>query len=197
VFTWLLVTLGVAFLAALFPLLSVEIYTVGLVLKHPEIPWWLIGLVIAVGQFGGKLVYYYAGRGHVRLPQFLHRKATAATSAADLAKPPPQGWRRYWHRVWMWVRGAWFWLRDKCHAHPYWMLGALACSSLVGLPPFAATAVLAGLAGLSLRSFALGVIPGRFLRFSLIAASPMMVKHWHWHWHWLHWLHIHLPFISH
>jgi hypothetical protein len=25
----------------------------------------------------------------------------------------------------------------------------------------------------------------------------MMVKHWHWHWHWLHWLHIHLPFISH
>lgn len=192
--TWVLVTLGVATAAALFPVLSVEIFTLGLVLKHPELPWWLLALVIAIGQFAGKLVYFYAGRGQIRLPQFLHRKATAATEEVT-EKPAPGGLRGYWHRMWMWVRRAWIWLRDKCHKHPYWMLGALACSSLVGIPPFAATAVLAGLAGLSLRKFALGVIPGRFIRFSLLAASPMVAKHWHWHW--LHWLHIHIPFISH
>ncbi|HJP77234.1 MAG TPA: hypothetical protein VJ914_23395 [Pseudonocardiaceae bacterium] len=193
-FTWLLVTLGVATAAALFPVLSVELFTVGLILKHPEIPWWLLGLAIAIGQFAGKLVYYYAGRGNIRLPQFLHRKATAATVIKD-TKPPPTGLRRYWHRVWVWIRAAWIWLRDRCHRHPYWMFGALACSSFVGLPPFAATSVLAGLAGLSVRSFALGVIPGRFARFSLLAASPMVVKHWHWHW--LHVLHLHMPFLSH
>jgi membrane protein YqaA with SNARE-associated domain len=196
VFTWLMVTLGVAIAAALFPPLSVELFALGLILKHPELPWWGLAAMIALGQFLGKLVYFYAGRGQIRLPQFLHRRATAATTQREGPPPPePTGPRRYWHRAWVWVRNAWFWLRDKCHEHPYWMLGALACSSLVGLPPFAATAVLAGLAGLSLRSFALGVIPGRFIRFALIAASPIMVKHWHWHW--LHWLHIHVPFFSH
>ncbi|HEY4458107.1 MAG TPA: hypothetical protein VGN81_27580 [Pseudonocardiaceae bacterium] len=195
-FTWLMVTLGVAIGAALFPPLSVELFALGLILKHPEIPWWALAAMIALGQFLGKLVYYYAGRGQIRLPQFLHRRATAATAVREgPPPPPPTGLRRYWHRAWMWVRNAWFWLRDKCHSHPYWMLGALACSSFVGLPPFAAMSVLAGLAGLSLRSFALGVIPGRFTRFALIAASPIMVKHWHWHW--LHWLHIHIPFFSH
>jgi membrane protein YqaA with SNARE-associated domain len=192
VFTLLAVALGVAIAAALFPPLSLELFTVGLVLKHPEIPWWLLGIVVAVGQFGGKLVYFYAGRGQIRLPQFLHRKATAATQDGP-PPPPPTGWRRYWHRAFMWVRAGWIWLRDKCHEHPYWMFGATVSSSLVGLPPFAATSVLAGLAGLSLRSFALGVIPGRFLRFGLLAASPMLVKHWHWHW--LHVLHLHLHFL--
>lgn len=191
---WLVVTLGVATAAALIPPLSVELFAIGLILKQPEIPWWLLAAVITIGQFAGKLVYFYAGRGQIRLPQFLHRSARAATRDGP-PPPPPTGWRRYWHQTVSWLRAAWIWLRDKCHRHPYVMFGATACSSLVGLPPFAATCVLAGLAGLSLRAFALGVIPGRFIRFSLIAASPTMVKHWHWHW--LHVLHMHLPFLSH
>ncbi|HEV3356122.1 MAG TPA: hypothetical protein VG247_04960 [Pseudonocardiaceae bacterium] len=193
---WLLVTLGVATAAALIPPLSVELFTIGLILKQPEIPWWLLAGVITLGQFLGKLVYFYAGRGQIRLPQFLHRGAKAATADGP-PRPPPTDWRRYWHRMVAWVVAAWTWLRDKCHKHPYVMFGATACSSLIGLPPFAATCVLAGLAGLSLRAFALGVIPGRYIRFSLIAASPTMVKHLHLHWHWLHVLHVHLPFLSH
>lgn len=189
---WLLVTLGVSTAAALFPPLSVELFTVGLVLKHPEIPWWLLGLVIAIGQFGGKLVYFYAGRGQIRLPRFLHRKATAATQESP-PPPPPTGLRRYWHRFYLWVRAGWIWLRDKCHKHPYVLFGATASSSLIGLPPFAATTVLAGLAGLSLRDFALACIPGRFIRFSLLAASPILVHHWHLHW--LHVLHLHMSWL--
>jgi len=165
---------------------------VGLALKHPHTPWLLIGAVVAIGQFAGKLLYFYAGRGSIRLPAVLHRKVPVATVDGPAA-PPPTGLRRYWHRLAVWVRSLWFWLRDKCHKHPYWMLGATVTSSVVGIPPFAATTVLAGLAGLSLHSFALAMIPGRFVRFSLLAASPLMIKHWHWHW--LHVLHLHLPFL--
>ncbi|HEX3781584.1 MAG TPA: hypothetical protein VHX38_18130 [Pseudonocardiaceae bacterium] len=190
--TLLLVTLGVAIGSALFPPLSIELFVVGLALKHPDIPWLLLGAVIAIGQFIGKLVYFYAGRGSIRLPDFLHRKAAAATEDTTHA-PPPTGLRRYWHRLVTWIRSLWWWLRDKCHRHPYWMFGATATSSIVGIPPFAATTVLAGLAGLSLRSFALACIPGRFIRFSLLAASPIFIKHWHWHW--LHVLHLHLHFL--
>jgi membrane protein YqaA with SNARE-associated domain len=192
VLTLLLVTLGVAIGSALFPPLSIEVFVVGLALRHPDIPWLLLGAVIAIGQFTGKLVYFYAGRGSIRLPTVLHRTTTAA-NANTPAPPPPTGLRRHRHRLAVWVRGLWSWLRNKCHKHPYWMFGATATSSLVGLPPFAATTVLAGLAGLSLRSFALACIPGRFIRFCLLAASPIMIKHWHWHW--LHALHIHLPFL--
>ncbi len=195
--TLLLVTLGVAIGSALFPPLSVELFAVGLALRHPDLPWLLIGLVIAIGQFLGKLVYFYAGRGSIRLPNFLHRKAAIATedvpAAPPPAAPPPTGLRGYWRRLVSWVRSLWMWLRAKCQRHPYWMFGATATSSLVGIPPFAATTVLAGLAGLSLRSFALACIPGRFIRFSLLAASPILIKHWHWHW--LHVLHLHLSFL--
>jgi membrane protein YqaA with SNARE-associated domain len=172
--------------------LSVELVVVGLALRHPNIPWLLLGGVIAIGQFAGKLVYYYAGRGSIRLPEFLRRKVTATTKEGP-PPDPPTGLRRYFHRIYLWLRSMWSWLRDKCHKHPYWMFGATAASSIIGIPPFAATTVLAGLAGLSLRSFAFACIPGRFIRFSLLAASPLVVKHWHWHW--LHVLHLHLPFL--
>lgn len=191
-FMLLLVTLGVSIAAALVPALSVEIFAIGLILKHPEIPWWLLALVIAIGQFAGKLVYFYAGRGQIRLPQFLHRRTIAATDMGP-PRPPPTGVRRYWHRLYLWIRVGWIWLRDKCHKHPYVLWGATASGSLIGLPPFSATTVLAGLAGLSLRDFALACIPGRFIRFSLLAASPMLVKHWHWHW--LHVLHLHMHWL--
>ncbi|HEY4023193.1 MAG TPA: hypothetical protein VGM75_31200 [Pseudonocardiaceae bacterium] len=190
----LLVTLGVSIAAALVPALSVELFAIGLVLKHPEVPWWLLALVIAIGQFVGKLVYFYAGRGQIRLPRFLHRKTTAATDAGP-PPPPPTGVRRYWHRMFLWIRAGWIWLRDKCHKHPYVLWGATAASSVIGLPPFSATTVLAGLAGLSLRDFALACIPGRFIRFSLLAASPLLFKHLHLHWHWLHVLHLHMHWL--
>jgi membrane protein DedA with SNARE-associated domain len=38
--------------------------------------------------------------------------------------------------------------------------------------------VLAGLAGLSLRTFVAASLPARFLRFTLLTASPSLVLHW-------------------
>jgi membrane protein YqaA with SNARE-associated domain len=189
VLIWLLVTLAVAIGSALFPLLSVELFVVALADRHPQYPAALLGAVIAVGQVAGKLLYFYAGRGSLRLPTFLHRQPAgpAETAAAESSPIPPQparGWRIATARI----AAGWAWLRVKCHRHPAWMFTATATSSVVGVPPFMATTVLAGLAGLSLRSFILACLPGRFIRFTLLAASPMLVVHWwpalhHWHHH--------------
>ncbi|MFD0490634.1 hypothetical protein ACFQ0O_30360 [Saccharopolyspora spinosporotrichia] len=56
-------TFGVAVASALMPLISVELFVIGLVLKGPEVPWWALALVIAVGQIAGKMLYFYAARG--------------------------------------------------------------------------------------------------------------------------------------
>lgn len=198
--TWLLVTLAVAIGSALFPPLSVELFVITLATEHPQYPPLLLGGIIAVGQVAGKLLYFYAGRGSLRLPVFLHRRAVVTTGggagggvALDSGPPPTRtGPLRWWHSMVAWTRRGWNWLREKCHRHPAWMFTATATSSVIGVPPFMATTVLAGLAGLSLRAFILACFPGRFVRFSLLAASPTLVVHWipaihHWHPH----LHIH------
>ena len=60
---WLGLTLGVAFGSALLPLVSVEIFLIGLAVQQPHIPWLLLGAAVAIGQVAGKLLYYYAAQG--------------------------------------------------------------------------------------------------------------------------------------
>src|SRR2546428_1303196 len=71
---WLLISVGVAFASALLPIISVEIFLIGLVTHRPGIPWVALGAAIAVGQIAGKLIYYFAARGSLPLPKFMHRK---------------------------------------------------------------------------------------------------------------------------
>lgn len=195
--TWLVVTFFVAIGSAVFPPLSVELFVIGLAARHPHIPALALGAVIAVGQLIGKLLYFYAGRGSLHLPAVLHKRAQPVGVGAAVRQRPETGPLRVWHRFTNWLKRVWAWLRVKCHAHPRWMFGATVTSALVGVPPFMATTVLAGLAGLSLRSFVLACLPARFVRFTVLAASPTVVihlmpglRHVHhvWWWHWLHWL---------
>jgi membrane protein YqaA with SNARE-associated domain len=186
VLTWLVVALLVAVGSALFPPLSVELFVVTLAARHPQYPALLLGAVIAIGQVAGKLLYFYAGRGDLHLPAFLHPKPKPDRQR------PETGPLRAWHVFANWCKRGWAWLRVKCHAHPGWMIGATASSALIGVPPFMATTVLAGLAGLSLRTFILAALPARFIRFAVLAASPTLVvhlwpglRHGH-HWHWIH-----------
>jgi membrane protein YqaA with SNARE-associated domain len=160
---WLLVTMGVAFGSALLPLISIEMFVIGLCVQRPEIPWVAIGAVVAIGQLAGKLPYYYAARGDLRLPDFLHR----TPKPVDPDKPPGR-----WARIKARWQPALDRLRDRCHHHPRWMMGATAVSSVVGVPPFMATTVLAGLTGVTLRWFLVLTVPGRFVRFCVLAASP-------------------------
>lgn len=168
--TWLFVTLGVAFGSALLPLMSIEIFLIGLVTQEPGLPCLLLGAVIAVGQVAGKLVYYLAARGSIHLPAFLHRKPSADR--------PPSARRERWDRrtkrfrVWLDL------LKEKCHRHPHWMFGTYSLSSVVGLPPFMATTVLAGLVRMRLSAFVSAGLLGRFVRFSVLAASPALFAGW-------------------
>jgi membrane protein YqaA with SNARE-associated domain len=167
VIAWLGLTLGVAFGSALLPLISIEIFLVGLAMQQPHIPWLCLGATVAVGQVAGKLLYYYAAKGSLRLPSFMHRKEKIDT-------PRRIAWRRRTKRLRMWVE----FLREKCHRHPKWMVGTYGLSSVVGLPPFMATSVLAGMARMSLSAFLGAGLIGRFIRFSLVAASPAVFANW-------------------
>ena len=165
---WLGLTLGVAFGSALLPLISIEIFLVGLASQQPHIPWLILGAVVAVGQVAGKLLYYFAAKGSLRLPAFLHRKQPA------IETPRRERWRRRTKRIRMWVET----LREKCHRHPHWMVGTYGLSSVLGLPPFMATSVLAGMVRMKLSAFLSAGLVGRFIRFSVVAASPALFASW-------------------
>jgi membrane protein YqaA with SNARE-associated domain len=158
---------GVAFGSAVVPLISIEMFVLGMCARWPDMSFWIVGLAVAVGQVLGKLVYFYAARGDIHLPKFLHRRPS-----------DKQGRLKRWFgpgtRMYRWGD----WIHVKCRAHPNWMAGTHAVSSLVGVPPFMATSVLAGLAGMSTAMFVVTGMVGRFARFSFLAASPGMVMAW-------------------
>jgi membrane protein YqaA with SNARE-associated domain len=169
VLAWLCVTLGVAFGSALLPLISVEVFLVGLAMQEPTIPWLALGAVVAVGQVGGKLFYYYGARGELHLPRWLHRKRRDGPTTARQIR-----WQLRTKRIRGWVEA----LREKCHRHPRWMVGTYGISSVLGMPPFMATSVLAGMVRMSLSVFLSAGLLGRFIRFSAVAASPALFASW-------------------
>jgi len=166
VLLWLLLSLGVAVGSALCPLISVELFLIGMIADghHPPIACWILGGVVAVGQVVGKLLYFFAARGHITLPKWLQpkdkpRRATWLTMA--------------WAKVTVWFNA----LRRRCERHPKLMIATTGVSSVVGLPPFMATTVLAGVARMSVLAFVVTTLAGRFIRFTALAASPHLLTH--------------------
>lgn len=149
---------GVSVASALLPLISVEVFLVGLVLEGPHVPWWALALVITVGQMGGKLLYFYAAQGVIRLPSFLHRKTSKESKGR---------WRGWLHRF-----------RDSCQHRPMWTSTVLLVSATASLPPYAATAVVAGWARIPLATFLITGFVGRFARFGALAVAPGLVMAW-------------------
>ncbi len=149
---------GVSVASALLPLISVELFVVGLVLEGPHIPWWALALVIAIGQMGGKTLYYYAAQGIIKLPRFLHRKTKKERTGR---------WRT-------WLDG----FRDSCQHRPVWTGVVLLVSAVASLPPYAATAIVAGWARIPLATFLITGFVGRFTRFAALAVAPTLVASW-------------------
>lgn len=158
---WVALTLGVCLVSALLPVINAELYLIALATQQPQLRWWLLGLTAAVGQLIGKLVYFYLGRGSVRLPTRWHRLHRSAD---------PQRHRRWSGRL---TR-----FRQTCRNRPVWAATVLLTAAVVGLPPLAATSFAAGVAGISVRLFVLTGLIGRFARFSAIVASPGLLQHW-------------------
>ncbi len=159
---WIGLTLGYSLVSALIPVFNIEVYLVGLASQQPQLRWWLLGLAAAVGQLAGKTLFYLAGRGSLRLPRRLHRHTRS-------------------HGEGRWARGMQR-LRDRFHHtaqhRPVWTVVVLLTSASVGLPPFAATALIAGLAEVRLSVFLITGLVGRFVRFSAIAVSPGLLTAW-------------------
>ncbi|MEV0085932.1 VTT domain-containing protein [Saccharopolyspora sp. NPDC050642] len=150
---------GVSVASALLPLISVELFAIGLVLKSPEIPWWLLALVIAAGQIGGKLLHYYAARGSIRLPRMFRRKTERERKDSR--------WREWMEKF-----------RTNCRRRPVWTGAVLLISAAASLPPFAAIAVIAGWAKVPLTTFLVTGFIGRFIRFGALAIAPGVVVGW-------------------
>ncbi|GAA4619218.1 VTT domain-containing protein [Saccharopolyspora hordei] len=150
-------TFGVSVASAVLPLISVELFAIGLVLTGPEIPWWLLALVIATGQIGGKLLHYSAARGVIRLPRLCQRKSEERTGR----------WRQWLERF-----------RANCRQRPVWTGAVLLVSAVASLPPFAAVAVVAGWAEVPLSTFVVTGFIGRFVRFGALAIAPGAIIGW-------------------
>lgn len=167
--TWLSVTFGVACGTALVPVISIEVFVIGMASSQSPLHWSVLGAVVALGQLTGKVPYYLAARGSIKLPSWLHR-------AQDYRPPSArrERFRRRTKRFKMWFEA----LRERCHRHPHWMAGTYGCSAVLGIPPFMGMAVIAGLARMRLSVFlGLGML-GRFARFGALAASPALFANW-------------------
>ncbi|WP_158892349.1 hypothetical protein [Amycolatopsis anabasis] len=169
-FGLLCMTLGVAFGSAIVPLITVEVWVIGLATSEAGVHWLLVGAVAAIGQVAGKFLYYLAARGSIKLPKFLHDR---------LHRERPMTPRRErWHKRTKWLRTKLESIRERCHRHPHWMTGTYGVSSIVGIPPFMATTVLAGFVQMPASTFLAAGIIGRFIRFSALAASPALFASW-------------------
>lgn len=155
---WIALTIGVCLLSSLVPVVNAELYLVALVTAQPQLPWWLVGLAAAAGQMIGKLLFFFAGRGVLWLPSRMRR----------LAEWEGRGrWAARLQRF-----------QETCESRPVWAAGVLFVSASLGLPPFAALAIVAGVARVDARVFAIAGFTGRFVRFGTLAAFPALVRAW-------------------
>lgn len=109
----------------------------------------LLALAAATGQVLGKMLFYLLGYGAVRSP-WLQRRAASKGRFVEV------------------MRGVSQW----CDVHRGRALAVVAVSATLGLPPIAATSVLAGTLRMRWWVFALTAWVGRFLRFLLVLRVP-------------------------
>lgn len=139
--------LAVAFVSALVPLVNIEAYlgvrgAVSAVDGAERM--WLLGLVAALGQMIGKLVWYRVGASSLEW-RWVRRRLETPTARARLSR-----WR------------------ERTSDRPVVAGVVVFGSAFGGLPPFAIVAVVAGQLGMSVTAFfTLGLL-GRWLRFSAV-----------------------------
>lgn len=140
----LLAVLGVGFASALVPVINIEAYLGVIAALDDPGDVWVVSLVAAVGQMAGKLIWYLLGKSSLDWGWVRRR----------LDKPKQQARLERW--------------RSRTDERPV-LAGALVLvSALVGFPPFAIVAVVAGQLRMNLVLFlSLGLV-GRWLRFAAV-----------------------------
>lgn len=142
---------GLSIGSALLPLINIEILLTGAVSQAPASTWALIGAA-TVGQMIGKIVWYWGGRQLDRAP-FVSKHLEKPKAKASLAR---------WH--------------ERAEGRPWFTAGLLLFSAFLGFPPYAITAVLAGVLRVHLAVFLVTGLLGRGLRFwSLVAGTTWLL----------------------
>lgn len=134
--------LAVAFASALLPLINIEAYLIGFGAVRGDDNVWLMAAIGGVGQMLGKLVWYYLGASALRW-DWVRRRMEKPKAAEQL---------RRW--------------QARTAERPLLSVALLFLSAVLGFPPFAIVAVLAGQLRMNLVLFLLAGLVGRTLRFA-------------------------------
>ena len=137
---------GASIASALVPIINIEAILAVAVTQQPE---HVVALVLAAttGQMLGKIAWYWGGREVDRAP-WVHR---------HLQKPKAKAALDTWHA--------------RAEGRPWFTAGLLFVSAALGVPPYAITAVLAGVLRVPFWVFFATGLLGRGLRFAAVAAG--------------------------
>ncbi len=132
--------LGASIASALIPLINIEAILAVAISQSPSATW---GLVIAatIGQMLGKILWYWGGM-HIDRAGWVSRQ---------LEKPRARATLDTWHQ--------------RAEGRPWFTAGLLFVSAAIGFPPYAVTAVLAGILRVPFWIFLATGLLGRGLRF--------------------------------
>ena len=143
---------GTGLLSALVPLVNAEVYALAVGATATPLVAVLCAVALALGQTGGKWVWYVSGRKGVEMrKRSLRRRRPDDDSAADD--------REHAGRLAVLTRR----LHDRRSS-----AGIVLLSGSIGLPPLALVAVAAGATKMRLQDFLLCCLAGRVLRFGLV-----------------------------
>ena len=140
-------------LSALVPLVNAEVYALAVGVTASPVLAVLCAVALAVGQTGGKWVWYLSGRKGVEM----RKRSLRRRRPADQAAGPDD--REHAGRLAVLTRR----LHDRRSS-----AGIVLLSGSVGLPPLALVAVAAGATRMRLQDFLLCCLAGRVLRFGLV-----------------------------
>ena len=144
--------LGASIGSALLPLINIEAILAVAVSQAPTHAWLLV-IAATVGQMLGKIIWYWGGMHLDRAP-FVSR---------HLEKPKAQASLDKWH--------------ERAEGRPWFTAGLLFVSAFIGFPPYAVTAVLAGVLRVHFAVFLLTGILGRGLRFWAVVTGTSSLLH--------------------
>lgn len=139
--------------SALLPILNVEAYLAVVAAKTDSFANWQLALVGGVGQVVGKILWYYAGWHSMNL-RWMRKKMESEKWQASYAR---------WHQ--------------RIVGRPVFAGTIAFASALLGFPPLAIIAVLAGSLRMNFGVFVVTCLVGRTLRFWAVLAGVGVIFH--------------------
>ncbi|WP_210650400.1 VTT domain-containing protein [Nocardioides sp. SYSU D00065] len=144
--------MGASIGSALFPLINIEAILAVAVSRSPSFMWGLI-ISATIGQMVGKVLWYWGGM-HADRARWVNRHLEKPKAKASLEK---------WHA--------------RAEGRPWFTAALLFFSAATGFPPYAVTAVLAGVLRVPFWIFLVTGALGRGLRFWAVVSGTSSLLH--------------------